>query len=144
MPKLSDNQLQKIRDTWGEVIAHSHQAGEVFYTVLFDLAPSLSDLFKENIKKQDQKLLSAITLIITKLNKLENLNDEVRALAKRHVQYGVPTTHFGVFGKALIHMLENILGDKWDEETKEAWERIYQLISTALKEEMEKAKAEIK
>jgi hemoglobin-like flavoprotein len=49
-----------------------------------------------------------------------------------------------VFGKALIHMLENILGDKWDEETKEAWERIYQLISTALKEEMEKAKAEIK
>ncbi len=140
MPTLSDAHLKRIRDTWGQVITHSHKAGEVFYTVLFDLAPSLSDLFKENIKKQDQKLLSAITVIVTKLNKLDNLNEEVRALAKRHVKYGVPTQHFPIFGKALLLMLESILEDAWDEETKEAWTLMYTFISVAMTEEMEKVK----
>jgi hemoglobin-like flavoprotein len=134
--ELSLNQIDLIKNSWGKVIIYSEQAGEAFYTHLFAKAPNLVSLFKTNIKAQDRKLIYAVTLLITKINKLDNIREEVRSLAKRHQHYGVKSEYFHIFGEAFMDMLARVLQSNWSDEMQLAWKTLYGIIAQAMVDEM--------
>ncbi|MCU0447577.1 MAG: globin domain-containing protein [Microscillaceae bacterium] len=137
--ELTPHQVDLIKNSWGKVIIYSEQAGEAFYTHLFAKAPELVSLFKTNIKAQDRKLIYAVTLLITKINKLDNIREEVRSLAKRHTLYGVKPEYFQVFGEAFMDMLDRVLQSNWNEDMQLAWRTLYGIIAQAIIDEMSTA-----
>lgn len=70
--------------------------------------------------------------VISKLDKLDEIVDEVSKLAVRHVQYGVKDEHYGVVAIALLWTLEQGLGEDWTPEVKEAWITCYTILSGAM------------
>ena len=70
--------------------------------------------------------------VISKLDKLEVIMDEVSKLAQRHVNYGVKDEHYTVVGSALLWTLEKGLADHWNEELEEAWTTCYVTLSGAM------------
>ena len=58
--------------------------------------------------------------------------DEVRSLAVRHNRYGAEPAHYTVVGQCLLWTLEKGLGDKWNDETREAWVAVYGVLSDAM------------
>jgi hemoglobin-like flavoprotein len=52
-----------------------------------------------------------INYVIIKLDKLEDILDEVVKLAQRHVSYGVKPDHYRVVGEALLWTLEKGLDE---------------------------------
>jgi len=130
---MTQNQIELVRASWSKVAAMDPEVvGELFYNRLFTIAPEVKPLFHGPMPGQYRKLLSMLGFIISKLNRLEDILDEVALLAKRHVMYGVKTEYFTPVGAALLWTLEQGLGDDWTEETKAAWIECFAILSGAM------------
>lgn len=137
---MTTQQIDLVKDSWPLVLLYRKEAGKLLYNELFTLAPETRKLFHGDIEKQEQKMLSTITLMVAKLKKLEDLTNEVHYLAKRHVEYEAKPEHFKILEKALMHMLAEVLKTKWDLETQKAWKAAYDVIANAMITGMTKGK----
>lgn len=106
--------------------------GDAFYSKLFSYNPSLRKMFPSNMDRQYEKLMNMISTIIARLDKMDELNDEIAAMAQRHVQYGVRPGHYKLVGNALLWTLRKGLGDDWTNELENAWTKCYSLLSGAM------------
>jgi len=130
---MTNKQIDLVKTSWAIVATIDPvTVGGLFYNRLFDIAPQLRHMFRNPVPEQSKKLLAMINYIISKLDKLEDILDEVAKLAKRHVNYGVKPDHYRIVGEALLWTLEKGLGEKWNNEVKEAWSICYQILSSAM------------
>ncbi|OJJ21829.1 hypothetical protein BKI52_15145 [marine bacterium AO1-C] len=136
---MNSQEIELVRNSWANVLLHRDEAGNIFYKTLFGLSPEVRDLFKTDLKTQNQKLMSSITLIVTKLNKLDNIQQEVHFLAKRHLNYQVKPEYFDAFGQAFITMLATTFEkfDQWTPAMENAWLKVYRLVSEAMIEALD-------
>jgi hemoglobin-like flavoprotein len=107
---------------------------EIFYGELFAIDPSLRPMFKGDMAEQRRKLLSALALVVGSLHAPQAILAPVRALAVRHVGYGVRPAHYTDVGNALIRTLEKGLGDQFTPELRQAWIAAYGLLADVMKE----------
>jgi hemoglobin-like flavoprotein len=132
LQNMKTQQVQLVKETWGYVIAKSDEAGELFYTRLFEVAPGVKHLFKGEMKEQSRKLMSMVTYVVTKLDKLDTIVDEIKSLAQRHNKYGAQPEHYAVVGQCLLFTLKTGLGARWNAETEEAWTAVYHVLADAM------------
>jgi len=103
--------------------------GDVFYSKLFFDMPQLKHLFHTPQAQQAKKLVEMLNVIVGRLDKLEELTEDIKQLAIRHVQYGVKEQHYRVVGTALLWTLQQGLGNDWNEKFGEAWAACFQILS---------------
>jgi hemoglobin-like flavoprotein len=129
---MTARQIQLVKESWSYVIVKSNEAGQLFYSRLFEVAPAVRPMFKGDVKEQSRKLMSMVTLVVSKLDKLDQVINEVKALGARHNKYGTKSEHYAVVGECLIWTLSQGLGDRWNKETEEAWLQAYTVLSGAM------------
>ncbi len=129
---MTPKQIELVKESWNHVIPISEAAGELFYTRLFDVAPGVKHLFKSDSREQARKLMSMITMVVARLDKLDTILEDIKGLAKRHDKYGAKKEHYAVVGECLIWTLSKGLGDKWNKETEDAWIAAYTILSGAM------------
>ncbi|MES2773239.1 MAG: globin family protein [Bacteroidota bacterium] len=131
---MKTNSINLVRSSWAIVATMDPViVGEIFYYELFEIMPEVKPMFsRSTMPEQSRKLLSMLSYIISKLDKLEDIMGEVKKLAQRHVQYGVKAAHYDAVGEALIRTLAKGLGDQWNEPLKAAWIEVYTLLSGAM------------
>jgi hemoglobin-like flavoprotein len=139
---MTPQQIQHVKSTWGMVATLDPETvGGLFYGRLFEIAPQIRHMFRAPIPEQSKKLLTMIGYVINKLDKLDDIIDEVGKLAQRHVQYGVEPAHYTIVAEALLWTLEKGLGEHWTEEVKESWVLCYTTLAGAMIAAGEDAKA---
>lgn len=106
--------------------------GDLFYSKLFTDNPSLRKMFPTNMQDQYQKLIDMLNAIVMRLERLDDLREEIGLMAKRHAQYGVRPAHYRLVGASLLWTLQKGLGNDWNEEVKNAWNSCYQLLADAM------------
>jgi hemoglobin-like flavoprotein len=130
---MTNEQIQHVKSTWGMVASlDTEMVGGLFYNRLFEIAPQIRGMFRAPIPEQSKKLLTMIGYVINKLDKLDDIIDEVAKLAQRHVQYGVKAEHYGIVAEALLWTLEKGLGEHWTAEVKESWVLCYTILAGAM------------
>jgi len=130
---MTQKQIELVKSTWSAVAAMDHVVvGGLFYNRLFEIAPQLRPMFHNPMPEQSKKLLAMINYVIIKLDKLDDILGEVAKLAQRHAGYGVKPGHYAIVGEALLWTLEKGLGEKWNEETSDAWVACYTILSNAM------------
>jgi hemoglobin-like flavoprotein len=130
---MTPRQINLIKTSWQAAATNPQAVGQLFYGRLFEIAPDVRPMFnRATIDEQSKKLLATISFVISKLDKLEDIIDEVAKLARRHVTYGVMPEHYAAVGAALLWTLEQGLGDQWNDELKEAWTTCYTILSGAM------------
>jgi hemoglobin-like flavoprotein len=130
---MTTYQINLIKTTWQAAAANAEVVGHLFYNRLFEIAPEVKPMFsRATIPEQSKKLLAMLSYVISKLDKLDEITDEVTKLAHRHVKYGVVEKHYGYVGAALLWTLEKGLGDLWNKEVNQAWATCYAVLSDAM------------
>ena len=130
---MTNKQIDLVKSSWAMVASIDPvTVGGLFYNRLFEIAPQLKHMFRNPMPEQSKKLLAMINYVISKLDKLEHILDEVAKLARRHVSYGVKPDHYTIVGEALLWTLEKGLAENWNSELKEAWVDCYQILSSAM------------
>ena len=127
---MTKEQIALVKKSWKILRSVDHALiGNVFYTKLFFDNPKLERLFPANMERQYLKLVDMLTLIVSRLDTQNEMTAEIKALARRHVGYGVRIEYYKYIGTALLWTLEKGLGDDWNAKTKEAWIACYDMIS---------------
>lgn len=106
--------------------------GDTFYSKLFADHPFLQKMFRSDKKEQYRKLVDMLTVIVTRLEHLDELSQDIRAMALRHEQYGVKPVHYKWVGSALLWTLEQALGNDWTPAVREAWTSCYHTLSATM------------
>lgn len=133
---MTHNQIILVRRSWRKLDGISPiLLGDVFYTKLFLDSPQLQKMFKSSKDEQAKKLIDMLHSIIINLERLSGFSEEIKAMAIRHVGYGVEPKHYDLVGNALIWTLKNGLGKDWNQDLEEAWIACY----TTLTEQMLRA-----
>jgi hemoglobin-like flavoprotein len=130
---MTENQIVLVQKTWK--IFRSIKplvVGDVFYSKLFMMQPELKAMFPMSMEEQYKKLTEMLSIIVARLERINELTEEIAALAKRHRGYGVKTEHYKVVGKALLWTLQQGLGSDWTKDVEEAWTKCYTLLSDAM------------
>ena len=129
---MTPEEITLVQESFAKVAPIAPQAAELFYNNLFEADPSLKSLFKGDMKEQGAKLMQMIAVAVSKLTDLDNLVPALQGLAKRHVTYGVKTTHYDTVGAALLLTLSQGLGEAFTPEVKAAWTSAYTLMATTM------------
>lgn len=106
--------------------------GDVFYSRLFSAAPKLQHMFSVSKTEQSKKLIEMLNIIVGRLDRLDELTNDIKQLAIRHVGYGVKPEHYDAVGNALLWTMEQGLGKDWNEELNGAWTACYALLSKTM------------
>jgi hemoglobin-like flavoprotein len=130
---MTTEEIKIIRRTWRSLQGvDATLLGDVFYSRLFLDEPSLVKMFKISKEQQAKKLVDMLDLIVSRLDRLNELSDEIKAMAERHVGYGVKPKHYDIVGKALLWTLEKGLGKDWKPPVEKAWIKCYSILSSAM------------
>ena len=129
---MTPQQIDLVQKSFGDVKPLAAAAADIFYKRLFALDPSLRSMFKGEMTKQGQMLMSMIGAAVAGLRNLEALAPVVRQLGARHVGYGVRAEHYVTVGNALIWTLEQGLGPKFTPDVRDAWIAAYDLLSNVM------------
>ena len=131
---MTGTQILLVKNSWKLLRNLDHiLIGDVFYGKLFVDAPHLKHLFKHPLEVQSKKLIDMLNFIVSHLDNIEKLNEEIGQLSIRHIKYGVQAIHYDAVGNALLWTLKHGLGRDWNEDVKEAWAICYQNLSMAMK-----------
>lgn len=60
---------------------------------------------------------------------IELLTEIMQELGVKHIRYGVKPEMFPMMGNALVHVLEETLGDNFTENIRDSWLETYQALS---------------
>jgi hemoglobin-like flavoprotein len=73
-----------------------------------------------------------LNAIVIRLDRLDELTEEIAAMAQRHLEYGVRPAHYKLVGTALLWTLQKGLADDWTAEVKTAWVTCYNILAVTM------------
>ena len=127
------SQVALVQESWEQVLPIADTAAQMFYQRLFELDPSLRELFtKTDMEEQRKKLMQMITVAVRGLTRLDDLVPAVEALGSRHAGYGVTDAHYTTVATALLWTLEQGLGEGFTPEVRAAWIETYTILATVM------------
>ena len=131
---MTRSNIDLVKASWVLVgTIEMETVGGLFYNRLFEVMPEIKPMFSRSpLPEQSRKLLTMLSYIITRLDKLEDILGEVAKLAKRHTQYGVKDEHYAAVGSALLWTLQQGLGKHWNDDLAVAWTEVYTMLAGAM------------
>ena len=138
--KIEISQVDLVQSSFAKVVPILDQAGELFYTHLFEVAPSFRPLFKGNMENQQRKLMSTLAIAVEGLGNPEGIIPTLQKLGRSHAGYGVKEEYYETVGETLLWTLEQGLGEDFTPSVRAAWTEAYRFLSEIMKE----AAAELK
>lgn len=129
---MTKQQIELIERSWSAVQPMRTQAGMLFYRKLFESAPAVRHLFKDDITEQANKLMVILGYVVSKLHRMDELLPEVKKLGARHNGYGTEPAHYEIVGHCLISTLKEGLGTSWNAEIQDAWVIAYNTLKNVM------------
>ena len=126
---MADNDLNLLKENWRAVEEDPEALSRRLYDRLFELDPSTEELFPDDMAPQRDKFIVALRMVITSLERGDDLQPVLVGMGKRHADYDVYKDDFDTVGQALLDALEGQLGSRFTSFHKEAWARAYEQIA---------------
>lgn len=122
--------VELLEQSFSKVEPRASEFASSFYDNLFTAYPQSKPLFANtNMAEQQKKLLNSLVLVVENLRQPEVLEQALKGLGARHVQYGTLPEHYPLVGNALLSTFEQYLGTDWTSEVKHAWIDAYGAIT---------------
>jgi hemoglobin-like flavoprotein len=121
-PSVTPGQQTLIRESWAQMAPIADAAATIFYDRLFELDPSLHQMFATtDMAAQGRHLVQTLAVVVDSIDRLESIIPAVEALGRRHAGYGIQASHFETGGQALLDTLAVGLGEDFTAEVRDAW-----------------------
>lgn len=129
-----------IRKNFFAISPKIDELTETFYATLFLRYPGVVPLFDGvNMQQQRRMLANALVFVVENLDAMEIASGTLEEMGRRHVGYGAEAEHYPAVGECLLHALETVTGDDWNDELESQWTEAYGVISSIMLRGAEKA-----
>ncbi|MEZ5419186.1 MAG: protein kinase [Vicinamibacterales bacterium] len=119
---LARRKVECLEDSFAKLTPRAADLAARFYARLFERYPSVKPLFAHtSMRRQQQHLVAALTLVIDNLRSPEQSEPHLRALGERHGGYGAFPSHYPAVTGVLVDTIREMLGTDWNDEIESAW-----------------------
>lgn len=126
---LTKEQSKLVKSSFGKIAPFALQAANTFYARLFEIAPETKDLFIEtDMTLLGNKLMQVIGTVVSSVDHIEGVTPSLRTLGARHISYKVSEAHYKPVREALLYTMATHMGTAFDDETREAWEMVFDML----------------
>ena len=129
---MTPEQITTVKASWQQLRPVSEQMAFQLYTRLFELNPTLHELFTSDSREQGHKLVAMLDTAVASLDDFDALAVDIRDLGARHVEYGVESEHYTLFEDALHWALSQGLGERYTAEVAAAWRALFRRLSRTM------------
>lgn len=130
---MHESEIALVQDSWEKVVPIADTAARLFYNRLFDIDPSLKELFSQtDMTEQRKKLMQIITVAVRGLQRIDELLPAIEAMGRRHSGYGVKEEHYTTVATALLWTLEQGLGPAFTPDVRSAWVETYTILAAVM------------
>ena len=98
---VTNAQKTLVQNSFVDIATIADDAAVLFYQRLFELDPSLRQMFRGDMTEQRKKLMQMLTAAVKGLDHLDRLVPVVQDLGRRHTGYRVQESHYETAGAAL-------------------------------------------
>jgi len=135
---ITQAEIRLVQKCWFALSNHATSITADFYTELFKRYPEYRQYFRSDMKVHREKLMKMINIIINGIDVWDKIEPEIYKLGKYHSKIG----HFTA--EDYLHVSDTLIWtmcrykategdeDTQDEETEEAWRKIFALISKTM------------
>jgi len=129
---MSTRQIELVRNSFALVEQAGEPAIRIFYEKRFASAPDVRPMFPQDIDRQARKFLQSLRVVVSSLDTPEESLSVLQRLGERHRKYGVQSYHFQRVGAVLLATLQDLLGQNFTDETRDAWSSAYGFIANVM------------
>jgi hemoglobin-like flavoprotein len=126
-----------VQSSFADVAQRADEFGVRFYANLFEAYPEFRPLFRNDMAAQTKMLMFVLSSAVRGLNRMQEMVGGLRALGKRHADYGVKRADYDKLASALIRTLKEFLADEFTVDVQHAWVTIYGLVAETMIEAAE-------
>ncbi|XP_026160370.1 x globin [Mastacembelus armatus] len=141
--RLSDDQIQMIKESWKVIREDIAKVGIIIFIGLFQTHPECKDVFflfrdvedlerlrtSRELRAHGLRVMSFIEKSVARLDQLERLETLAVELGKSHYHYNAPPKYYSYVGAEFICAVQPILKEKWTAELEEAWKAMFQYVA---------------
>lgn len=139
---MTSRQIELVQQSFRLIEPILDDVAVLFYERLFEIDPSLRQMFQKPRREQARLLAQTLTVVVKGIDRPAQLRGAVEALGRRHAGYGVRDEHYGVVGEALLWTLEIGLKEKFTSEVRDSWVAAYSWLAFTMRRAAASARAE--
>jgi len=121
-----------VRSSWESMRPTAPHVADLFHDRLFELDPSLEELFPDDLQAQRLRFVKAIGAVVGGLEDPAGMLPLLQDVGRRLSLQGLREGHYVQMGKALLWTFEQTLADQFTAPVKEAWASLYAFVSSAM------------
>jgi hemoglobin-like flavoprotein len=129
---MTSRQKQLIRETFPAIREVAGPLVQLFYGRLFQIAPSVRPMFRNDIGIQARKFSDMLEALVEGLEDFDQQRPALRAMGLRHVAYGVVPAHYDTLSAAFLWALGHMLYPDLSPESKDAWAALIAEVSSTM------------
>jgi hemoglobin-like flavoprotein len=129
---ISARDLALVRKSFASAQSVLHVVPELFYERLFYLAPSLRQLFPQDMREARRRFVPMLGSVIDSLEHPGVLLTLLQHLGRRLAGRGVTGLHYQIVGDTLIWTLTRVLPSGFTPEVEASWRAVYRQLVEAL------------
>lgn len=103
-----------------------------FYNRLAETQPHTKGLFVNGVDTVGVFMVKMLSMCLTQLQKKEEFENTLKALALRHCQRGIQVNEYFFFGDVLFYSIRFVAGDAYTPEIDASWKRMYSSMLTII------------
>lgn len=126
---MTPTEIRLVQTSFDTLTPASARFVRAFYARLFELDPSLHQLFRCDLAEQGARFMRTLSLAVHGLADMADLAPALHAMGRRHGGYGVRRYDFDTVGEALLDSLRQHLGEHFDAPTEAAWRVAYDMLA---------------
>ena len=131
---MNAEQIRLIRESFPAIHELSGPVAKLFYGRLFELAPQVRPLFRQDIAVQGRKLMDMLTVLVGNLDRFEEMEPILKAMGQRHAGYGVRPEHYEIVTSALIWSFGIALEGDFTPQLRSAWSAVIEAVGAVMKD----------
>ncbi len=130
---MTPEQTRLIRESYPNIREVAGPLMQLFYGRLFQIAPSVRPMFRNDIGIQARKFSDMLDTLVEGLDDFDQQRPALRAMGLRHVAYGVVPGHYDILSAAFLWALGHMMYPDFSPRLKDAWAGLIQEVSDTMK-----------
>ncbi|XP_002739222.1 uncharacterized protein LOC100375093 [Saccoglossus kowalevskii] len=138
---LTDQHRVILLDSWKVIQEDIAKVGVIMFMGLFETHPECKEVFmpfkelqgddlrwSSALKAHGLRVMAVIERVLARIDSDEKIEEHLKALAKKHVEYGANSDLVRLFGPQFIGSMKRQLHKSWSDEMQDAWTVLFDII----------------
>lgn len=126
--------IERLERSFAILAPRGEEVAARFYAHLLATHPVMHRLFPIEMAQEKKKLLEALVLVVKSLRRPDALRGALSELGRCHTRWDTTAEHFPVFCDALLSVMADVAGDRWNDQFTQDWTALLESAASAVLE----------